>query len=149
LLTYAVENDLPMSTSSVINHMIKTHLSDLPDKPQWVDGSGLSRQDLFTPADMVKLCEKIYDEVNNETRLFSLLPQGGKTGTLRNYFKADQPFLFAKTGSLSNNHNLSGYLKTKGGKTLIFSFMNNNYVKPTTEIRKEMERLLTFIHEKY
>lgn len=149
LLTCAAENNLSMNTDSVIKYMVNNHLTDLPDKPQWVDGSGLSRQDLFTPADMVKLCEKIYDEVDNEERLFSLLPQGGKTGTLKNYFKADQPFVFAKTGSLSNNHCLSGYLKTKSGKTLIFSFMNNNYTRPTAEIRKEMERILTTIHERY
>jgi D-alanyl-D-alanine carboxypeptidase/D-alanyl-D-alanine-endopeptidase (penicillin-binding protein 4) len=149
LLSCAALNNLPMNTDSVIQYMITDHLSDLPDKPQWVDGSGLSRQDLFTPADMVKICEKIYDEVKNEERLFGLLPQGGKTGTLKNYFKADKPFLFAKTGSLSNNHNLTGYLKTKSGKTLIFSFMNNNYIRSTAEIRKEMERILTMIHEKY
>jgi D-alanyl-D-alanine carboxypeptidase/D-alanyl-D-alanine-endopeptidase (penicillin-binding protein 4) len=148
LLTYAAENNQPMNTSSIIDYISKNHLTDLPEKPQWVDGSGLSRQNLFSPADMVKLCEKIYDEVNNEERLFGLLPQGG-TGTLRNYFKADKPFIFAKTGSLSNNHSLSGYLKTNSGKTMIFSFMNNNFVNPTGEIRKEMERILTLIHEKY
>ena len=138
-----------MNTRAVIDFVTKNHLADLPDKPQWADGSGLSRQDLFTPATMIRLCEKIYDEVNDETRLFSLLPQGGKTGTLRNYFKSETPFLFAKTGTLSNVHNLSGYLKTKKGKTLIFSFMHNNYVRPTAEIRKEMERILTLIHERY
>lgn len=149
LLSCAAENNLAMNSDSVIQYVIANYLSDLPDKPQWVDGSGLSRQDLFTPADMVKVCEKIYDEVNNEELLFSLLPQGGKTGTLKNYFKADKPFLFAKTGSLSNNHNLTGYLKTKSGKTLIFSLMNNNYTRPTAEIRKEMERILTTIHDRY
>lgn len=149
LLTYAAETDQGMSTEVMIDYIVKNHLSSLPDKPQWVDGSGLSRQNLFTPADMVKLCQLIYDEVNNENRLFALLPQGGKTGTLKNYFKSDTPFLFAKTGSLSNNHSLSGFLKTKAGKTLIFSFMNNNYTKPTAEIRKEMERVLTLIHKKY
>lgn len=148
LLTYAVENNQPMSTPAIIDYMIKNHLSDLPDKPQWVDGSGLSRQDLFTPSSLIRLCEKIYDEVNDEERLFNLLPQGGKTGTLKNYFKAEKPFIFGKTGTLSNVHNLSGYLKTKSGKTLIFSFMHNNYVRPTADIRKEMERILTFIHEK-
>ncbi|HUH33492.1 MAG TPA: D-alanyl-D-alanine carboxypeptidase [Daejeonella sp.] len=148
LLTYAAENDQVMSTPVIIDFMMKNHLSDLPDKPQWVDGSGLSRQDLFTPATMIKLCEKIYDEVNDEERLFNLLPQGGKTGTLRNYFKTDKPFVFGKTGTLSNVHNLSGYLKTRSGNTLIFSFMHNNYVRPTADIRKEMERILTIIHEK-
>lgn len=149
LLTYSAEADQSMNTRAIIDYVVKNYLADLPDKPQWADGSGLSRQDLFTPADMVRLCEKIYDEVNNEERLFGLLPQGGKTGTLRNYFKAEKPFLFAKTGTLSNVHNLSGYLKTRSGKTLIFSFMHNNYVRPTSEIRKEMERILTLIHEKY
>ncbi|HYK77044.1 MAG TPA: D-alanyl-D-alanine carboxypeptidase [Daejeonella sp.] len=150
LLSYAVENKLPMSAEAVIDHMLKNFLTDLPDKPQWVDGSGLSRQDLFTPRDMVKLCEKIYQEIGNEAKLFDFLPQGGKSGTLRNLYKsADGPFVFAKTGSLSNNHNLSGFLKTRSGKTLIFSFMNNNYVRPTADVRSEMERIITYIHQNY
>lgn len=149
LLTYAAETNQPMSTQGIIDYITKSHLWALPDHPGWVDGSGLSRQNLFTPRAMVKICELIYDEVNNENRLFALFPQGGKTGTLKNYFKSDIPFLFAKTGSLSNNHNLSGFLNTRAGKTLIFSFMNNNYTRPTAEIRKEMERILTLIHERY
>lgn len=146
LLNIAASNGMEMDASVVINHVIKNYLSDLPDKPLWVDGSGLSRQNLFTPRTMIKLCEKIYDEVNNEERLFNLLPQGGKAGTIRNFYKSDTPYVFAKTGSLSNNHNLSGYLIGKSGKKYIFSFMNNNYILPTAEIRPEMEKIIKAIH---
>lgn len=150
LLTYAAEYGLEMNAHTVIAHAQKHYLSTLPDKPQWVDGSGLSRQNLFTPRTMVKLCELIYREFpGREAELFDLLPQGGKTGTIRNYFKADKPFVFAKTGSLSNNVNLSGYLITRKGKRLAFSFMNNNYTQPTVEIRKEMDRILTAIYNDF
>lgn len=149
LLNIAASNGMEMNTAVVIDHVIKNYLSDLPDKVQWVDGSGLSRQNLFTPRSMVRLCEKIYDEVGDENRLFDLLPQGGKTGTLKNLYKSQIPFVFAKTGSLSNNHNLSGFLITGKGKRVIFSFMNNNYTRPTAEIRSEMERILTFINNNY
>ena len=150
LLNCAAQKNLGLNTEAVIEYMIKNHLNDLPDKPQWVDGSGLSRQNLFTPQNMVRLCEKIYEAAGSEKRLFDLLPQGGKSGTLKNQFKSEtEPFVFAKTGTLSNNVNLTGYLKTRSGKTFIFSFMNNNYVSPTQEIRKEMERILTIVHQKY
>lgn len=149
LLNIAATKGLEMNTRVVIDYVIKNLLSDLPDKPVWVDGSGLSRQNLFTPGSMVRLCEKIYDEIGNQDRLFDLLPQGGKTGTLKNLYKAEKPFVFAKTGSLSNNHNLTGFLITGSGKKLIFSFMNNNYTRPTAEIRSEMESIITFIHQNY
>jgi len=149
LLNIAASNGMEMNTSVVIDHVIKKYLSDLPDQVQWVDGSGLSRQNLFTPRSMVRLCEKIYDEIGDENRLFDLLPQGGKTGTLKNLYKSEKPFIFAKTGSLSNNHNLSGFLVTGKGQRVIFSFMNNNYTRPTAEVRSEMERILTFINRNY
>ena len=99
---------------------------------------------------MVALLALIYNEVNDEKRLFDLLPAGGKTGTLRNaYPKTDSPFVFGKTGSLSNNHNQSGYIVTKKGKVYIFSFMNNNFVLPTAEVRKEMVRIMTYIHDNF
>lgn len=149
LLNIAASRGMEMNTSLIIDYVKKNLLTDLPDKVFWVDGSGLSRQNLFTPRSIVRLCEKIYDEVGNEDRLFNLLPQGGKTGTLKNLFKSEKPFVFAKTGTLSNNHNLSGYLITNSGKKLIFSFMNNNYTRPTADIRSEIEKLLTKIYKNY
>lgn len=148
LLTYAAENGLEMNGDKVIAHAVAKYLADLPDKPQWIDGSGLSSHNLFTPRTLVRLCEKIYDEFSGgESALFDLMPQGGKTGTIKNLYKSTStPFVFAKTGSLSNVHNLSGYLITKSGKRLIFSFMNNAFTVPTNDIRKEMERILTTIH---
>lgn len=150
LLVYADKLGLEMNASKAISKIEAQYLSSLPDKPQWVDGSGLSRGNLFTPRDMIALLELIYHEVNNEKRLFDLLPAGGKTGTLRNaYPKTDDPFVFGKTGSLSNNHNQSGYVVTKKGKVFIFSFMNNNFVLPTAEVRKEMVRIVTYIHDNF
>jgi D-alanyl-D-alanine carboxypeptidase/D-alanyl-D-alanine-endopeptidase (penicillin-binding protein 4) len=131
-----------------IDYMKKNFLTDLPDKPVWVDGSGLSRFNLFTPRSIVKLWEKIDKQVPRE-RLFKLLAVGGKNGTLKNSYKADEPYIYGKTGTLSNNHSLSGFILTKKGKALIFSCMSANYVKPTSEVRKRMEVIMKAIHERY
>ncbi|MBT1703104.1 D-alanyl-D-alanine carboxypeptidase [Chryseosolibacter indicus] len=131
-----------------IKYSIENYLQDLPDKPIWVDGSGLSRYNLFTPRSIVKLWEKIYEQRPKE-RLFPLLATGGVNGTVKNWYKADKPYFFGKTGTLSNNHTLSGFLVTKSGKTLIFSFMNNNYVTSTSEIRKNMQEILYNIYNQY
>ncbi|MCF0043676.1 D-alanyl-D-alanine carboxypeptidase/D-alanyl-D-alanine endopeptidase [Dyadobacter fanqingshengii] len=148
MLLYASANGLPLNTEKAIAHAIEHHMSDLPDKPVWKDGSGLSRYNLFTPRTITTLLQKIHQKVPQE-KLFQILPAGGKSGTLNNLFKSNPPFIFAKTGSLSNNFCLSGYLITKEGKTLVFSFMNNNFTRPTGEIRKEVERILTGLHDKF
>lgn len=150
LLVYSNQLGQELSSSKAISYIQKTYLSALPDKFVWADGSGLSRYDLVTPRSMIKLLELIYKEVNNPKRLFSMLPAGGMSGTLKNaYPKTDQPFVFGKTGSLANVHNQSGYVVAKSGKTYLFSFLNNNFVLPTAEVRKEMVRIMTYIHENY
>jgi D-alanyl-D-alanine carboxypeptidase/D-alanyl-D-alanine-endopeptidase (penicillin-binding protein 4) len=131
-----------------IRYAKKNLLTDLPDEPQWVDGSGLSRYNLFTPRSVVVLWDKMSRIVPRE-RLFKLLATGGRPGTIRNYFNAEVPYIFGKTGSLSNNHCLSGFVVTKSGRTLIFSFMHNNFVQPTRKVRLEMEKFLNRIHERY
>jgi len=139
-----------LSTQKTIQHVLKDYLSTLPDKPRWVDGSGLSRMNLFTPRDMVFLLDLIYKEINDPEKLFTMLPAGGKTGTLRNaYPKTNKPFVFGKTGTLGGVHNQSGYVVTKKGKTYIYSFMNNNFVNPTAEVRNEMVRIVTYIHDNF
>ncbi|WP_448519076.1 D-alanyl-D-alanine carboxypeptidase/D-alanyl-D-alanine-endopeptidase [Rhodoflexus sp.] len=141
-----------LRSDKVISHMMKTHLADLSEQPRWVDGSGLSRYNLFTPRNCVELLRKIYTKVATdsvgERRLFSLLPQAGKSGTLRNV-KVYPPSVYAKTGTLSNNHNLSGFLITRSGRRLIFSYMNNHFMVPTATIREEMGKILWQLYEQY
>ncbi|WP_235048368.1 D-alanyl-D-alanine carboxypeptidase/D-alanyl-D-alanine-endopeptidase [Arcticibacter svalbardensis] len=141
----------PLSTGKVIEYSKKNFLNDLPQEPQWADGSGLSRHDLFTPFTMVALLQKIWNKVGDENRLLGMLPAGGVSGTLKSAYKTDngKAFVWAKTGSLSNNHNQSGYLVTRKGKKFIFSYMNNNFTRPTAEIRAEMVRIMTEIHNQF
>jgi D-alanyl-D-alanine carboxypeptidase/D-alanyl-D-alanine-endopeptidase (penicillin-binding protein 4) len=150
LLVYSDRLGQELNAVKAIEHIKKNYLSALPDKPIWADGSGLSRYNLFTPRDIIKLLELIDIEVHDQQHLFSMFPAGGKTGTLKNaYPKTDQPFVFGKTGSLSNIYNQSGYILTKKGRKYIFSFMNNNFVDATADVRKAMAEIITYIHEKY
>lgn len=137
-----------LSSEIAIDHMLETHLKDLPDEPQWVDGSGLSRYNLVTPRTMIALLSKIKNEVSQE-RLFNILATGGVSGTLKNNYIAEVPYIFAKTGTLRNNHSLSGYLKAKSGKVLIFSLMNSNYTVPTNDLKIQMELILREFYENY
>lgn len=148
MLVYSSQIGNTLNTQAVVDHMNDQYLFDLPDETVWVDGSGLSRYNLVTPRSVIRLWEKIYGEVS-QNRLFRLLAVGGKSGTLKNYYKAETPYIYGKTGTISNNHNLSGFLLTKTGKILIFSYMNNNHIVKASEVKKGMEQLLFLIHQKY
>lgn len=129
-----------IDSRKVIGYMLDSTLKDLPHPPSWVDGSGLSRYNLFTPRDFVTVLEKLYKTYPKE-RLYPLFPTGGK-GTLRNYYQALPGRLYAKTGTLSGCVALSGFLITKKGKTLIFSVLVNNHNSTSTLVRRAVEQFL-------
>lgn len=150
LLVYSNQLQAKLSGTDAIKYILEKYLKDLPNKPRWVDGSGMSRMNLFSPRDMIMILQLIDKEVHNREKLFGMLPAGGKSGTLKNaYPKNNQPYVFAKTGTFSNNYNQSGYLVTKTGRILSFSLMNNNFIAPLAQIKAEMARMIIFIHDNF
>lgn len=115
---------------------------------KWVDGSGLSRYNLFTPNVMIDLLTKIAT-IAPQPRLFALLPAAGQSGTLKGIAVTGKPYIFAKSGSMSGVYNLSGYILTKRGKMLYFSVMNNNFTVPVSAMRRQTADLLRQIHEQF
>lgn len=129
-----------MDEQKLIAHLLSNDLKGFPQKPKWVDGSGLSRYNLFTPEDFVWLLIKMKDEFGLE-RLKTILPTGN-TGTLRNYYVDDAGFIFAKTGSLTGHLALSGFLITAKNKLLVFSVIVNNHNTSAASVRRAVEKFL-------
>lgn len=130
-----------------ISQLLDSSFINIPQKPRWVDGSGLSRYNLFSPQSMVYVLELLYKEHDHE-KVMSYFPSGGETGTLKNGFEG-LSFIRAKSGTLSNNYCLSGYLTTKKGSVLAFSYMNNHYLGSSSERKKEMISLFQQLYENY
>ena len=136
-----------MNDAKIIDTILKTDFKDLPQRPRWADGSGLSRYNLFTPQDFVAILNKMKSEFGME-RIKVIFPTGGE-GTISNYYKADSNYIFAKTGTLSGVVAFSGFLYTKKGKLLIFSTLVNNHQASSTAVRRAVEKFLQGIREKY
>ncbi len=136
-----------MNDAAIIDTLLKKDLIDIPQKPSWVDGSGLSRYNLFTPQSFVYLLNKMKIEFGLE-RLKTILPTGG-TGTLKKYYVTDSSFIYAKTGSLSGCIALSGYLITRKNKLLIFSVLTNNFKGRATAVRRAVEKFISGVRRDY
>ncbi|MDF2158566.1 D-alanyl-D-alanine carboxypeptidase [Algoriphagus sp. CAU 1675] len=140
-----------LSTSDAIAYSKENLLADLPDEPFWYDGSGLSARNMFTPRTVVALLGKIRAEVPLE-KIKAYFPAGGSSGTIRNWYAPDpgqEPYVYAKTGTLSMSNALSGFLFTKSGKILHFSCIMNNYAISSNDLKTELQKVLYFIHDKY
>ena len=91
----------------------------------------------------------MYTETDR-ARLFDIFPAGGASGTLKNWYRNNpEPYIYAKSGSLGNVYCLSGYLITKSGKTLLFSFMNNHYMASSSDVKENMEKIFETIRDTY
>ena len=136
-----------MDDDSIIADLLQTDLADLPDRPRWVDGSGLSRYNIFTPRSFVAILNKMKNEFPLE-RVKTIFPTAGE-GTLSSYSKTDSGFIYAKTGTLSGVVALSGFLYTRKNRLLVFSILINNYRAPAPEVRRKIQKFLSFMRNSY
>lgn len=129
-----------LDDAPAIDQTKRTYFHDLNAPPVWVDGSGLSRYNQFSPQTMVRAWSSIAARIPSARlyRLINRYPAGSA-----------KPYVFAKTGTLSNNWCLSGFIETRSGRTLLFSSMNANFTVPARVIRAELEKTLQYIHEHF
>jgi len=109
------------------------------------EGSGLSRNNLVTPAVIVALLQRMAGH-REAAAWFDSLPVAGVDGSLETRFRGGpaERRVWAKTGTLRWAHSLSGYVDTVGGARLAFSVMLNRHrVEPgAPAARAELDALV-------
>jgi len=95
----------------------------------------------------VYLLQKIEKEFGTG-RIKSIFPTGNE-GTLKNYYDDKAGFLYAKTGTLSGQLSLCGYLITQKKTPLIFSIMINNHTAKATQLRKWVASYVDWMANQY
>lgn len=107
------------------------------------DGSGVSRYNVVTPAQIVELLKTMHEDFRVAAEYKTSLPIAGVDGTLRSRMKETpaEGKLRAKTGSLRGVSTLSGYTTTADGEELAFSIMMEHFLVPTNEIRALQDRI--------
>ncbi len=107
------------------------------------DGSGLSRLDLVTPEATARLLVAI-TRTNSAAAFHDSLPIAGRDGTLKPRLLREAGKVFAKTGSLTYDHSLSGYAATQNNEMLAFSIFCNDATGHSDPVRliDEIARLL-------
>ncbi|HYU99569.1 MAG TPA: D-alanyl-D-alanine carboxypeptidase/D-alanyl-D-alanine-endopeptidase [Pyrinomonadaceae bacterium] len=98
------------------------------------DGSGLSRLDLVTPETSAHLLLSL-SKTNVGPVFRESLPIGGRDGTLAGRLKTVTDSVSAKTGALTYDNSLSGYLTTSRGQLFTFSIMCNDQTGAVNSIR--------------
>jgi len=134
-------NQTPDSGREVVTEHLKDVAFDF-EGLNYMDGSGLSRNNKVTPISQVKYLTSLMGTKYYQT-YFNSLPIGGQSGTLKKMFLENgNGQVFAKTGTLNKVKTLAGYIKTNSGKTLVFSLLVNNYAGSVDMVKKRMEQII-------
>jgi len=135
-------------SNNAINFFKNDWSSILLDPLIWVDGSGVSRYNLFTARTIISILKQIYKQIGWK-KVKKLFPAGGVSGTIKDYYKSKkEPFVYAKTGTLINNHNLSGFLVGRSKKKYLFSIMVNHHKSSNIDVRNGIGELLFYLRKK-
>lgn len=102
-----------------------------------VDGSGLSRHDLISPATMMQVLQYIAQN-DSELNIIQMLPLAGYDGTLQYRAGLHQAGVdgkvSAKTGSLQGVYNMAGFITTASGRQMAFvQYLSGYAVEPADQ----------------
>src|SRR5260221_11984859 len=130
--------------AAVKQFLLQAGLKD--DEFTFLDGSGLSRRDLVTPAATVQLL--IYAARQPWVVAFEKsLPVSGVDGSLTDRFQNTPAagLIHAKNGSLRHVNALSGYGQTQQGKRFVFSIFCNNHDMPSSKALAAIDEIVELL----
>lgn len=126
-------------------HVINSFLDSIGIKGMFiVDGSGLSPVNSINSDGLVRLLLHMKNRGRHFNYYLNSLPDAGKEGTLKNWFK-DPVFdgcLKAKSGSMTRVRSYAGYFTARSGREMVFSFMCNDFTGPSGNIAAHYEKIL-------
>lgn len=110
-----------------------------------IDGSGLSRYNQVTPAQIMQVLDFAYhnDDTNNE--FISALPIAGVDGTLKNRLQHIARKVRAKTGTMHGVLSLAGYAVSADKEPFAFVIMINGHPGSNWQYREIEDRIVTYL----
>lgn len=131
---------LDYNLSELSNFLAKRSIKEF----RIVDGSGLSRRNLFSSKSFVKLLNYAYNKEYFNDFYSSLVGKNDKqaTGYIKSFDIKNFDEFKIKSGSLNSVRSYCGYLK-KGNKIYSFSFIFNNYLESPLYLQRIVEEYLS------
>ncbi len=107
----------------------------------FVDGSGLSRNNLLSTKNQTQLLYRLSTDSLAFSTFFNVIPQSGKEGTVRNLPKIEG--MRVKSGSMANVRAYSGYFMDADNSPQAFAIIINNVNLPSEIIKSQIIEFLT------
>ena len=129
-----------ISVDKGIDKTLENLIPEIQNGVEWFDGSGLSRYNMIQPKTIIYILDEIYNYWGLEKI---------KLNFPKNYIIEDkEDFVWGKTGTLRNNHNYSGYIKSRKGKYYLFSIMINHFNSDLSDIKESIVDFLSYVNRK-
>lgn len=113
------------SGSYAVSNILSRYASMSTSQLKALDGSGLSRNNLLTPTQMLQVLNFAYHNEATNYEFISGLPVAGVDGTLKNRLRNVAWKVRAKTGTMKGVNSLAGYAITQDKEALAFVIIVN------------------------
>ena len=107
------------------------------------DGSGVSRYNLITPNQMLKILVYAANHFTMGPEFMAAMPLAGQDGTLEERLLPHAGYIRAKTGTLTNVSGLAGYYLGAHNQRFAFSIFINGFTGATSKYAKLQDEILS------
>ena len=152
-LKYKASDEYGPSTVALHEAMAAFGLKEKAAKMRFADGSGLSRKNYISPGFMAEYLQAVGKSRWHRDFLYSLPQPGRPDGTLKTRLQgySDKGRIYMKSGSMNGVRCFSGYILSgdrKSDRTIVFSFMVNNFVGDNHNLWLTMDRVIAKLAER-